>query len=159
MNEIAYKDWQRMIKLPSLLLLARLIDREGELQHGELDGFIAQLVKALTASDDRVLEQIFEDAIKELSPCSSEPRDTLASVLVPQCAVAVETARRILSATGFTHYCQTMAALVSQSPETAAAKTWLQRVFSHLNNQQEQGNTRLLNIAEDYFSVLLSEIY
>lgn len=154
LNDIGYREWQALIRLPSLILLNFYFDSAQELFVRQLSQSIEHLHSTIQQTRDITLSHLFCDALEELP---GNFNDHLEHHLYPDTAnyaVSVEIARKTLSATQFQIYCQTMYQIIEKACTITSRRTKLAR---YLRPNYETAAAKNIDAVKAYFRELTNQ--
>ena len=112
MNQISYDQWQAMIRLPYLAVLACWLGQRARLYRGQVNCMMEHLAAIRQRDVDSLLGQLADDAAREvLNHLKDFKKDDLSHFAL-QCARVLTAARSAMTAQQFQRYLSDMSDMV-----------------------------------------------
>jgi len=128
LNNISYKKWQTIIRLPSLILLAFFIDQRGHLHKAQIESVIQCLGTICKSESHGLFGQIAADALEEFPAQIKSYSEIDVSSLTSYCAISIEDARSTMSSETFKKYIALMNDLAIKIRDAIPWYTRVQRI-------------------------------
>lgn len=146
-NEIGYKDWQAIIRLPYLIMFAIFVEQRLKLHKEQINVAFEMFEQLNNINDRAVLTQVFSDALKEIPEKWGDLDGVELTCYIASCAISIETARRVFSSEDFYDYSQFMQDLLNNMNK---ALPWRKKFIAQFNKKPLDNKFKLATSVAQY---------